>query len=154
MLASYEQRQYERLDLPQSFAFVVFRPEFNKIGPINDISRGGLGFTYLHPADNEVPAAETSHIIDIIASSNSFHITDIPCSLVYDAEADIDQITLMPDLMNRLCGVKFESLTKEQKKQINFFWRITRAEMHDDRSFQTGFTGSTRFLGSNTESKI
>jgi len=88
MPAFHEQRQYERLELPQSSAFVVFRPEFNKIGPINDISRGGLGFKYLHPADNEVPASETSHIIDIIASTNSFYLTNIPCRLVYDAKAD------------------------------------------------------------------
>jgi hypothetical protein len=121
MLASHEQRQYERLEPSQGSAFVVFRPEFSKIGPINDISRGGLGFNYLHPAENEVPAAETSHRIDIIISKNGFHLTDIPCSLVYDAKADKDQMTLMPDLVNRLCGLKFGSLTEEQEKQINHF---------------------------------
>jgi len=121
MLASHEQRQYERIEPSQGSAFVVFRPEFNKIGPINDISSGGLGFNYLHPADNEVPVAETSHIIDIIASNNSFYLTNIPCSLVYDAEADKDQFTLMPDLVNRLCGLKFDQLTEEQEKQINLF---------------------------------
>ena len=121
MLASHEQRQYERLEPSQGSAFVVFRPEFNKIGPINDISRGGLGFNYLHPADNEVPAAETSHIIDIITSHNSFHLTNIPCTLVHDAEADKGQFTLMPDLVNRFCGLKFDQLTEEQEKQINHF---------------------------------
>lgn len=121
MLASHERRQYERLEPSQGSAFVVFRPEFSKIGPINDISRGGLGFTYLSLLDNEVPAAETSHIIDIIVSTNSFYLTNIPCRLVYDAEADSDQFTLMPDLVNRLCGLKFDQLTKEQEKQINLF---------------------------------
>jgi c-di-GMP-binding flagellar brake protein YcgR len=121
MQTSHEQRQYERLEPPQNSAFVVFRPGFSKIGPINDISRGGLGFNYLHPVDNEVPAAETSHIIDIVASNNTFHLTNIPCSLVYDAEADKDQFTLMPDLVNRLCGLKFDQLTEEQEKQINLF---------------------------------
>ena len=121
MQTSHEQRQYERFEPSQGSAFVVFRPEFSKIGPINDISRGGLGFSYLHPADNEVPAADTSHIIDIIVSPNSFHITNIPCSLVYDAEADKDQFTLMPDLVNKRCGLKFDQLTEEQEKQINLF---------------------------------
>ena len=121
MLASRERRQYERLEPSQGSAFVVFRPEFSKIGPITDISRGGLGFTYLSPSDNVVPTAETSHIIDIIVSTNSFYLSNIPCSLVYDAEADSDQFTLMPDLVNRLCGLKFDPLTKEREKQINFF---------------------------------
>jgi len=120
MQTSHEQRQYERLE-PHGSAFAVFRPEFNKIGPINDISRGGLGFTYLAPSDNEVPVAETSHVIDIIASQNSFHLSNIPCTLVYDAEADSEQITLMPDLVNRLCGLKFDQLTEEQEKQITLF---------------------------------
>ena len=121
MLASHEQRQYERLKPLQDSAFVVFRPEFNKIGPINDISRGGLGFNYLHPADNEVPAAETPHIIDIIVSNNGFHLTNIPCTLVHDAKAENDELTLMPDLVNRFCGLKFDELTEEQEKQINLF---------------------------------
>jgi len=120
-LTFHEQRQYERLEPPQNSAFVVFRPEFSKIGPINDISRGGLGFTYLCPADNEVPATETSYIIDIIASHNSFHLTNIPCTLVYDAEADNDQSTFMPDLVKRLCGLKFDPLTEVQEKQITLF---------------------------------
>ncbi len=116
MLVSHEQRQYERLEPSQGSALVVFRPDFSKIGPINDISRGGLGFNYLHPADNEIPVAETSHIIDIIASNNTFNLSNIPCRLVYDAETDNDQMTLMPDLANRLCGLK-----EEQEKQINLF---------------------------------
>jgi c-di-GMP-binding flagellar brake protein YcgR len=121
MLASHERRQYERLGLSQGSAFVVFRPEFTKIGPINDISRGGLGFTYLSQSDNEVPASETSQIIDIIASYNSFHLSNIPCTLVYDVKADNDQFTLMPYLANRFRGLKFDQLTEEQEKQINHF---------------------------------
>ncbi len=121
MPAFHEQRQYERLEPSEGSAFVVFRPEFSKIGPINDISRGGLGFTYLSRADNEVPAAETPNIIDIIASNNTFYLSNIPCSLVYDAEADKDQFTLLPDSVNQLSGLKFDQLTEEQEKQINLF---------------------------------
>ena len=121
MLTSHEQRQHERLEPSHGSAFVVFRPEFSKIGPMNDISRGGVGFNYLHPPENEVPAAETSYRIDIIISKNGFHLTHIPCSLVYDTEADKDQMTLMSDLVNRLCGLKFGSLTKEHEKQISYF---------------------------------
>ena len=115
----HEQRQHERF-VPQGSAFVVFRPEFNKIGPINDISRGGLGFNYLPSTDKDSPESENSHIIDIFDSSSSFHLSNIPCSLVYDADKD-DQLTFTHDLANRRCGLKFDQLTKEQEEQINFF---------------------------------
>ena len=115
----HEQRQHERFE-PQGSAFVVFRPEFNKIGPINDISRGGLGFNYLQSADKDSPVSENSHIIDIFDSNNSFHLTNIPCSLVYDADKD-DQLTFTHNLANRRCGLKFDQLTKEQEEQITFF---------------------------------
>jgi len=113
----HEQRQHERFE-PQGSAFVVFRPEFNKIGPINNISRGGLGFNYL--GDKNSPVSKNSHIIDIFDSNNSFYLTNIPCSLVYDADKD-DQLTVMHNLADRRCGVKFDQLTKEQEEQINFF---------------------------------
>ena len=120
MQTSHERRKYERLEPSQGSVFVVFRPEFNKVGPINDISRGGLGFTYLSLSDKGVPVAETSYLIDIIASNDSFYLSNIPCSLIYDAGND-DQLTFMHNLANRRCGLKFDQLTKEQEKQINFF---------------------------------
>lgn len=115
----HEQRQHERFE-PQGLAFVVFRPEFCKIGPINNISKSGLGFNYLHPADKDSPASESSHIIDIVTSNNFFHLSNIHCSLVYDTDND-DQLTLMYDLTKKRCGLKFDQLTKEQEEQINFF---------------------------------
>jgi hypothetical protein len=120
MLASHEQRKYERLE-PQGLAFVVFRPEFSKIGSIINISRGGLGFHYLCPAGNEDPTTETFRIIDIIASGNSFYLSKIPCTLVYDDKINSNRVTFMTDLVNRRCGLKFDPLTKKQEKQINLF---------------------------------
>ena len=120
MLASHERRKYERLK-PQGLVFVVFRPEFSKIGSINNISRGGIEFHYLCPADNEGPTAETFQIIDIIASGNSFYLSKIPCTLVYNDKINSDQLTFMHDLVNRRCGLKFDPLTEEQEKQINLF---------------------------------
>ncbi|MBC2704566.1 PilZ domain-containing protein [Desulfobacula sp.] len=119
MPAHHEQRQHERFE-PQNSAFVVFRPEFNKIGPINDISKGGLGFNYLQSEDKDNPASENPCTIDIFDSSNSFHLSHIPCSLIYDTDNN-DQLTVMHNLANRRCGLKFDQLTKEQEEQITFF---------------------------------
>ena len=120
MLASHELRKHERFK-PKSLVFVVFGPEFSRIGSIINISRAGLEFHYLCPADNEGPTAETFQIIDIIASGNSFYLSKIPCTLVHDAKINSHQLTFMHDLVNRRCGLKFDPLTEQQEKQINLF---------------------------------
>jgi len=120
MYTSHERREHERF-VPKTSVFVVFRPEFSKIGPVKDISRGGLRCKYLHPVDENTPAGKTSQLIDIFLSNNGFHLSNIPCNLIYDVRPDNDQVSFMPDLMARQCGLKFDQLTKEQEKQINHF---------------------------------
>ncbi len=121
MRTSDEQRKHKR-SVPEALAFVVFRPDFNKIGPINDISRGGLGCSYLCPVDEGSPVAETHQMVDILFSGKSFYISKISCSPVYDDKENNGQgSSFMHDMVNRRCGLKFDHLTKEQEKQINFF---------------------------------
>lgn len=127
MLAPAEKRKHKRF-VPTGSAFAVFRPEFRKLGPIKDISRGGLGCSYLSPVDVGKSAAETSHLIDIFISNNGFHLSNIPCNSIYDVNPDNDQGSFMPGLENRKCGLRFDQLTEEQDKQINFFLENHTAE--------------------------
>lgn len=122
MLAPAEKREHKRF-VPEGSAFVVFRPDFRRVGPITDISKGGLGCSYLSPVDEGRPAAETSQSrqIDILISNNGFHLSNIPCNTIYDVNPDIDQESFLPNLVNRRCGLKFDQLTEEQEGQINFF---------------------------------
>jgi hypothetical protein len=120
METSHERRGHERF-IPEDTAFIVFRPEFGKIGPIQDISRGGLRCKYLLSAGEKPSAAQTSHIIDIFISNNGFHLSKIPCNLIYDVTPKDDQAFLLPDLTSRQCGLKFDMITEEQEKQINHF---------------------------------
>jgi len=120
MLTSHEKREHKRF-VPEGSAFAVFRPDFRRIGPIMDISRGGLGCSYLHPVDEESLDAQTSHLIDILISNNGFHLSHIPCNSIYDVNPDIDQESFLPNLVNRRCGLRFDQLTNEQKKQIRYF---------------------------------
>jgi len=120
MQAPAEKREHKRF-APEGSAFVVFRPDFRRIGPIKDISRGGLGCSYQHPVDEESADAQPSHKIDIILTGDSLHISEIPCSPVYDKREGNGRKTFMPDLVNRQCGLKFDQLTDTQKHQINYF---------------------------------
>ncbi len=120
MPPTHDQRQYGRFGL-QGSAYAVFRPEFTKIGRINDISGGGLGCNYLCPVDQETIGSRSDQVIDIIISNNSFYLAKIPCNLVYDTKAIDGQEWFMPDFVNRRCGLKFDQLTREQEKEINHF---------------------------------
>jgi hypothetical protein len=120
MRTSDEQRKHKRF-VPEGLAFVVFRPEFSKIGAISDISRGGLGCSYLCPVDEGSPVAEMCQMVDILLSGDSFYSSKISCSPVYDDRENNGQESFMQDVVNRRCGLKFDQLTKEQEKQINFF---------------------------------
>ena len=88
---------------------------------MTDISRGGLGFRYLSPVDEENSEAEKFQMLDILLSGNGFYLPEIRCSLVYDEREDNGHDSFMLDLVNRRCGLKFGQLTGEQEKQINFF---------------------------------
>ncbi len=120
MLISDEQRKHKRF-VPEGLAFVVFRPDFHKIGRINNISKSGLGCNYLCPVDERNPAAKKCQTVDILISENSFYISKISCSPVYDNEESNSYMSFMLDIVSRQCGLKFGQLTKEQEKQINFF---------------------------------
>ena len=120
MLTSDEQRKDKRF-VPEGLAFVVFRPDFRKIGPVRNISRGGLGCSYLCPVDEGSPVAERRQMVDILFSGGSFYISKIPCRPVYDDREKNDQKSFLHDVVNRQCGLKFDQLTKEQEKQINSF---------------------------------
>jgi len=100
MRTSDEQRKHKRF-VPEGSAFVVFRPDFRMIGPIIDISRGGLGYT----ADEGNPADE-SYLVDILLSGDSFYLSKISCSTVYDDRENGAYKSFMPDLANRRCGMK------------------------------------------------
>jgi hypothetical protein len=115
-----EQRKHKRF-VPEGLAFVAFRPDFHKIGPISDISMGGLRCSYLCPVDEGSPIAERRQMVDILLSGDSFYISKIPCSPIYDDRENNSQESFMQDVVNRRCGLKFDQLTKEQEKQMNFF---------------------------------
>ena len=118
MQTSHERRRHERF-IPINSAFIFFRPEFSKIGLIEDIGRGGLRCRYFLPFDEKSPDFNTSHKIDIFISKFRIHLTDIPCNLVYDFTTPSNQVSFMPDLRTRQWGLKFDSLTEEQAAQIN-----------------------------------
>ena len=112
-----EQRKYVRF-LAQDNAFAALRIGFKKVGKVNDISIKGLSFSYLRKtteADSDLHYSQ----VDIFLSGNGFHISNVPCRIVYD----IPDPTLDEGLFVEMsrCGLHFQKLTESQSELLEFF---------------------------------
>jgi len=99
-------------------AFAAMRNGFKKVGKVNDISIRGLAFSYLSET-NEADADRHSSKVDIFLSGNGFHLSNLPCKIVYDfVEPSSDKGFFVK--MFR-CGLYFGELNENQLDKLNFF---------------------------------
>lgn len=97
-------RKRERFPL-KNLVFIAFRPNFNNVGIIRDISVSGIGFEYLESD----PSIKTDVVdIDIFSLARDFHISRVRCRIVYDEliQNSIPNTTITM----RRCGLKIEHL--------------------------------------------
>ncbi len=107
-----ERRQYSRYAAVEGL-FLAFRPDFQKIGRISDVSQGGVAVEYT--SENRLDPA-TMVEVDIFTSPRGIHLSRVPCQIVYDY-----QLRDMPSLMGletRRCGLRFKHLNEDQFRQI------------------------------------
>ncbi len=118
-----ERREEERFR-PKKRTFVVFKPQFLKLGKVLDISAGGLCFQYLAKEDQlkDAPAIQA----DIFMSDNGYYLPDVSCKQVWDTEAE-EKMTFPIGFQNRLCGLRFLKLTKEQQDKLEHFLQVHTA---------------------------
>ena len=112
-----EKRKYVRF-APQDKTFAALRSGFKKVGKVHDISIKGLGFTYLDPSEENNTDADSSKV-DIFLSDDGFHLANVPCRVVYDAERSPSDIICM--IKANKCGLNFGKLTKDQSEQLEYF---------------------------------
>jgi hypothetical protein len=108
-----ERRKHKRFEV-QNRTFVILRSNNTEVGPIIDVSMGGLGFHYV---GKEKPIGESAEL-SILPSEDSFYLYKIPCRTVWDRKANkkhSGSITL------RRCGVQLWELTPHQKSYLDYF---------------------------------
>ena len=110
-----EQREHFRF--LQDITVVAFWSNSINLGKLKDISRDGLVFEYI---TDEKPKEENSQI-NIFLSGNKFHLSNLPCKIVYDILIREENYQFNKLFMTRRCGVKFKKLTTIQTKQLEFF---------------------------------
>ena len=117
-----ERREFVRL-IPREKTFVAL-PDLGRMGPITDISLGGLGCKFVvSSGEKEANMNEEAAPLpaDIFVSANGFYLSNVLCRVAFDVSAHQDLPTYSFSITKRRCGLKFDELTKEQAKQINGF---------------------------------
>lgn len=110
---------------PGDKAFAVFRPEFNKIGKINDISSCGVSFSYINTREQKSGYSFANYLmdpeIDILISDEDIHLKKIPCRVVYDNKIFSIETDSIRNMEVRQCGLEFMGLTIDQLVALNSF---------------------------------
>ncbi len=106
-----ERRRYARYRAPEGVYAAM--PDFaERVGPVRNISRGGLLFQYL--ADENPPGIEAvceckEGRITVFLSGQGFILRDVSCRMVHDMPAD-EPTSLAVGYNVRLCGIQFVDL--------------------------------------------
>ncbi len=110
-----ERRRYERYKLKDRF-FITFRPHFDRVGWLIDISKGGVSLEYSTIQDYSTLTGAVN--ADIFSAPKSFRLSNLSCQVVYDSRADRGK-SFIETIETRRCGLVFGDLSQDQTAQLD-----------------------------------
>ena len=111
-----ERRQNTRIK-PAAGAFAAIASDFDRIGNIVDISRGGLAFHYVSTRESWIGAKA----IDIFHKDIELFLKGIPIKPVL--EMDLAKDNASSSVLVRRMNVEFVDLNQEQAQQLDHLLR-------------------------------
>lgn len=110
-----ERRRHERY-ATNDHIFITFRPHFDRIGSISDISKGGVSLEY---SVIQEYTALTDHLsVDIFCSTKKLELSNVPCRLIYDERVDNGK-GFLKTIETRRCGLEFAGLSQYQAARLD-----------------------------------
>ena len=109
-----ERRKHKRFKA-KTGAFAVLRPDYNVLGQIKDISKGGLAFCYNACGGNTTGSFE----VDIFFIEKDFYLKKLPAKTVLDCKAE-DKVSSSSLPMKQL-SMQFGKISPHQKLLLDFF---------------------------------
>jgi c-di-GMP-binding flagellar brake protein YcgR len=100
-----DRRESKRHEFQDTF-YVTFRPYFDRIGKLTDISRNGIAFEY--PAYESYEQKDCVEV-DIFSLGDDLHVSSVPCKVIYDIV--IVEHPSFTKIATRRCGLQFQELT-------------------------------------------
>jgi hypothetical protein len=103
-------------------AFSALGPFYRHVGPIEEISMGGLSFTYFGP---EASLDGRTTLAHIFLMGHGFHLSNIRCKIIYDlpVHPPVPNFTFNYNIQVARCGIQFENLSHQAALRLNFFLR-------------------------------
>lgn len=118
MKAQKDTRRRSQRFTVKDTVFLTFRPGFDKMGRLKDISKSGVAFEYIS-LDRQAESGTLEYEsveVDIFSNAKGLYLSRVPCKIVYDVRtADFFGRKLFE---NRRCGLKFGPLSHNQKAQL------------------------------------
>ena len=111
-----ERRRYDRF-IAKNDIYAAIGGEYKKVGPIQDVSIGGLAFTHIC----EDGAYENPAFVSLFAPDKKVFIFNIPCKILYEKPCSENNSSFASNIVKKRCGVKFVSPSKEQVAQLQAF---------------------------------
>jgi hypothetical protein len=122
---NFEYRRHRRLKAKKG-AVAVLCGRYYKIGPVIDITWGGLAFRYTYDDEKNL---ETACRLSIFFTGEDFYLRMVPVKIVYEIEENSETPITTPRM--KRCGVKFGRLTECQRPMLKQFIRnYTVGEIH------------------------
>ena len=115
-----ERRKHKRFKAKQG-AFAVLTSDYNKLGQIKDIGKGGLSFCYIANGEQTDRFSEIEIYLIGDEISDDFYLKKIPVRTVVDFE--VDNKVSFSSLPMRQLSMHFEKLTSGQIFLLNYFLR-------------------------------
>ena len=109
-----ERRRHKRFRV-QEGTFAVFGGRPGTVGPVIDISMGGLAFRYT--GTTELPKEPSR--VHIVLPEGLSHLYGLPCTTVYDVE--LNTSSPFSPAAERRRGVQFGALTPNQRSHLEYF---------------------------------
>lgn len=111
-----EKREHDRYRVPPN-TFVVLGQKISRVGKVKEISLGGLGLEYVSDRSTIVEPRQ----VEIFIAGNGFHLSGIPCRLIYDLpRSTMSQTDALP-FITKKCGLAFDQPSEEQHSQLQYF---------------------------------
>jgi hypothetical protein len=111
---STEKRKHKRLKAKEG-TFAVVTSDYNKIGQIRNISKGGLSFQYIGEGEESKGSVE----IEIFSAANSFYLRKLAAKVVVDFE--VDHTVPFSSLPLRQLVVQFKEMQPTQTMMLDYF---------------------------------